>query len=235
MFDFITKLFNTSQPQKKKSSFLDGTHTIAEMQEKPLDAWDNNDVLDGLEFVATLQLRTPLEVLKHHGEVFKERNQTTPSYAKELWHGIWLPKTKSFKELGLDIEEIEEGTSSSEIGYVKSSEYVPFLIEFRKIVESDKSTDEMLQELYNLANINQKFKSFWDRHCEVETNFPHSFFYKQLTLIDGVGAKSAKLLYENGFKNTKDIQCAKDEEILKVKGIGNSLLQKIRGDLENKT
>ncbi|MDQ1340192.1 MAG: hypothetical protein QG567_1349 [Campylobacterota bacterium] len=228
MFNFIKKLFSTTKLKKKKSSFLDGTHTIGQMQEKPLQEWGDDDILDGLKFVATLQLRTPIEILKHHGEIFREKNQTPPNYAKELWHGIWLPKTKSYKELGMDIEEPDEGTSSSEIGYVKASDYVPFLIEFRKIVESTKQTDEMIQELYNLANINQNFKSFWDRHCKADIDFPHSFFYKQLTKIDGVGVKSAQLLYENGFKNIKDLEDAKDEEILKIKGIGKSLVQKIK-------
>lgn len=171
------------------------------MQEKPLEDWGDDDILDGLVFNATLQLRTPLEVLQHNGEVFKEKNQYPPKYAKELWYGIWLPKTKSYKELGRsDIEEIEEGTSSSDVGTVKVFEYLPFLIEFRKIVESEKSTDEMIKELYDLVNKSEKFKLFWDRHCEMDGDFPHSFFYKQLTQIHGVGVKSAKLLYENGFK-----------------------------------
>ena len=144
-----------------------------------------------------------------------------------------MPKTKSFKELGLDLKEIEEGTSSSEIGYVKASEYVPFLIEFRKIVESNMHIDDMILKLYKLANTNQIFKSFWDRHCVSDSDFPHSFFYIQLTQIDGVGLKSAKLLYTNGFKNIKDLESIKDEEILKVKGIGKNLLLKIRKYLEN--
>lgn len=228
MFDFIKKLFNPTNPQKKKSSFLDGKHTTGEMQKKPLEDWGDDDILDGLVFSATLQLRTPLEVLKHHGEVFKEKNQTQPNYSKEAWHGIWIPKTKFYKDLELDIEEIEEGTQASEIGSVKTSEYLPFLIEFRKIVESDKSTVEITKELYDLVDKNKNFKNFWDRHCEIDADFPHSFFYKQLTQIDGVGVKSAKLLYENGFKTVKDLKVAKDEDLLKVKGIGKSLLENIR-------
>jgi hypothetical protein len=228
MFDFIKKLFITTKPEKQKSSFLDGVHTIGQMQEKSLEEWEDDDVLDGAIFYATLQLRTPLEVLTHHGEIFRERNQKLPNYAKDSWQGIWLPKTKSYKELGLDIEEIEEDTSSSNIGYVKASEYILFLIEFRQIVESDKSTDEMVLELCNLENKNQIFKSFWNRNCEADTDFPDSFFYRQLTLIEGIGTKSAKLLYQNGFKNIKDLQNAKDEELLKIKGIGERLVMKIR-------
>lgn len=131
------------------------------------------------------------------------------------------------------MDEIEEGTQASEIGSVKASEYLPFLIEFRKKVDSDKSTYEMIKELYDLADKNKNFRAFWDRHCEMDADFPHSFFYKQLTQIDGVGVKSAKLLYENGFKTVKDLLDAKDEELLKIKGIGESLLQKIRKYLKD--
>lgn len=228
MLNFIKNLFN----KPKQNSFMNNNKTIGEMQNKSLEDWGNEDIIDGLKFTATLQLRTPLEVLKHHGEIFKGKNQTPPNYAKEQWQGIWLPKTKSFKDLGLDIEEIEnDNSSASDIGYVKSSEYVKFLIDFRKIVESDNSNDEMLKELYNLAEKNQKYKSFWAKHKETDKDFPHSFFYKQLTKVDGIGIKTAKLLYENGFKTISDLKNARDDELLKIKGIGNIQLKKIRKEL----
>lgn len=53
------------------------------MQNKSLEDLGDEDIIDGLKFVATLQLRTPLEILEHHGEIFKENNQTPPNYAKE--------------------------------------------------------------------------------------------------------------------------------------------------------
>lgn len=133
--------------------------------------------------------------------------------------------------MGFDIEEIKRDSSASDIGSVNPSEYVKFLIDFRKIVESDNSHDKMLKELFSLAEKNQKYKSFWTKHKEFDTDFPHSFFYKQFTKIDGIGIKTAKLLYENGFKTINDIQNAPDEELLKIKGIGNIQLQKIRKEL----
>lgn len=225
MFDFIKKLFNSRKPQKKKNSFLDGTHTIGEMQNKPLEDWGDNDIFEGVIFSATLQIRTPLEVLEHHGEIFKEKNQIPPNYAKEQWHGIWLVKLQSKYKI------IKDSTCSSDIGQVNATEYLPFLIEFRKIVESTKTINEMIRELYDLADKNKNFKAFWNRHSKMDADFPNSFFYNQLTHIDGVGVKSAKLLYENGFKNIKDLQNAKDEDLLKIKGIGKSLLEKIRKSL----
>ena len=48
------------------------------------------------------------------------------------------------------------------------------------------------------------------------------------TSIPGVGAKSAKAFYESGFKSTKDILSAKDEDLLAVPGVGINLVKKLR-------
>lgn len=224
MLNFIKNLFI----KPKQKSFINSEKTIGEMQNKFISDWGNEDIIDGLEFVATLQLRTPLEILLHHGKIFKGKNQTPPNYAKEQWQGIWIPKTKSYKDLGLDIEEIENNNCSSDIGYVNPLEYLKFLIDFRKIVESDNTNDNILKGLYSLAEKNENYKSFWTKHKEADKDFPYSFFYKQFTKIDGIGIKTAKLLYENGFKTINDLENAHDDELLKIKGIGNIQLQKIR-------
>jgi hypothetical protein len=59
----------------------------------------NADVIKGYEFCATLQLRTPLRVLQHHGEVQQWSESGLPRYAHFLWEGIWLPITKTCAEL----------------------------------------------------------------------------------------------------------------------------------------
>ena len=46
--------------------------------------------------------------------------------------------------------------------------------------------------------------------------------------LPGIGAKSAKALYEAGFKTTKQIISAKDEELLAVPGVGINLVKKLR-------
>ena len=48
------------------------------------------------------------------------------------------------------------------------------------------------------------------------------------TSIPGVGAKSAKAFYEAGFKSTKDILAAKDEDLLAVPGVGINLVKKLK-------
>ena len=51
---------------------------------------------------------------------------------------------------------------------------------------------------------------------------------ESFTAIPGIGAKSAKAFYEAGFKSTKDIISAKDEDLLAVPGVGINLVKKLR-------
>ena len=48
------------------------------------------------------------------------------------------------------------------------------------------------------------------------------------TSLPGIGAKSAKAFYEAGFKSTKEIISAKDEDLLAVPGVGINLVKKLK-------
>ena len=49
-----------------------------------------------------------------------------------------------------------------------------------------------------------------------------------LTTLPGVGAKSAKALYEAGFKTTKAIIAADEKDLLAVSGVGINLVKKLK-------
>ena len=51
---------------------------------------------------------------------------------------------------------------------------------------------------------------------------------ESFTSIPGVGAKSAKAFYEAGFKSTKDILSANEEDLLAVPGVGINLVKKLK-------
>ena len=51
---------------------------------------------------------------------------------------------------------------------------------------------------------------------------------ESFTAIPGVGAKSAKAFYDAGFKSTKDILSAKEEDLLAVPGVGINLVKKLK-------
>ena len=49
-----------------------------------------------------------------------------------------------------------------------------------------------------------------------------------LTTLPGVGAKSAKALYEAGFKTTNAVISADEKDLLAVSGIGINLVKKLK-------
>ena len=49
-----------------------------------------------------------------------------------------------------------------------------------------------------------------------------------LTTLPGVGAKSAKALYEAGFKTKKAVIAANEEDLLAVSGVGINLVKKLK-------
>ena len=51
---------------------------------------------------------------------------------------------------------------------------------------------------------------------------------ENLTSLPGVGAKSAKALYEAGFKTTKAIIDADEKDLLAVSGVGINLVKKLK-------
>ena len=52
--------------------------------------------------------------------------------------------------------------------------------------------------------------------------------FETLTTLPGVGAKSAKALYEAGFKTTKAVVSADEKELLAVSGVGINLVKKLK-------
>ena len=49
-----------------------------------------------------------------------------------------------------------------------------------------------------------------------------------LTSLPGVGAKSAKALYEAGFKTTKAVIAADEKDLLAISGVGINLVKKLK-------
>ena len=52
---------------------------------------------------------------------------------------------------------------------------------------------------------------------------------ESLTTLPGVGAKSAKALYEAGFKTKKAVIAADEKDLLSVSGVGINLVKKLKG------
>jgi len=64
-----------------------------------------------------------------------------------MWEGIWTLKTKTFRELGIDIDEVPNCTMASDIGLIRVEDYLPFLIAVRQIVEQTCSVESRIKML----------------------------------------------------------------------------------------
>jgi len=194
------------------------------------------------KFIATLQIQTPLEVLLRHGEIYRGPLETAPKYG--TWangysaHGLWLQVTKSWQQIatesGGDVEFAarldglsEESTHASDIGYVRACEYLPFLIVFRKIVESAESIPTQIEEIKALELTSAEFNSILQRLESSIPGFPESFFIRRLCKIPGVGLKTAEALFNCGFVSVGTLSSATVEQLISVKGIGRGTAAKI--------
>ncbi len=106
-------------------------------------AEENVDVIAGWTFCATLSTKTPLEWLRRHGET----RATAPNEEVPPAYGIWVIVTKSWAELGIDLPEMPPGTMASEVGQIPQDggTFLPFLIEYRTIVEDTTNAEPALR------------------------------------------------------------------------------------------
>jgi hypothetical protein len=211
-----------------------GRKTVGELQNQPLSAWGSDDIIAGLQFSATLQLRTPLRVLLRHGETHVDKRTPPPKITKEAWEGIWITKTKTYRSLGVDIDELPEGACASDAGAVRPSAYLPFLIAVRKIVELDEPVEERIKKLRAMP-IHPEWKEFIAHYGPsyrnrnkgmewvIERFFPQ-FIYSVPRLTQG----EVEALTRLGLDTPNRITAASDETLLGINGIGRAKLQAIR-------
>jgi hypothetical protein len=183
----------------------------------------NQDVLEGLEFVATLSLDTPLRVLEHHGERYRGLPSSAPKHGDES-EGIWVPVVNW---AGLGINPPADGMMASAIGPVPSDggTFLPFLIEFRRIVESDLPTFEKLKQVDRFSKSTPEYQRIRRR---LGADFAKVWFAKQLTVVPGIGRQLARVLFDAGFLDIDALRAAGDAELLEIGGMGPSTVKKIR-------
>lgn len=110
----------------------------------------SDELLAGWELSVTMQRRTPLTWLLRHRE-FHE-GSAPPIETVPMQHARWVPVTRSWRSFGIDMDEIPETTMASEIGQIPVSggDFLPFLIEYRMIVEDGGGTLADLARRYPL-------------------------------------------------------------------------------------
>ena len=190
-------------------------------------ASSNADIVKGFRLSATMQLRTPLRILEMHGLEWPLEKGDPPLL--ELHEGTWVPVTKSFQELGLDIPEFSyEKTMASDIGPINADggDYLIFLKSVRQIVESKTSIEARRTQLRR-----EIAESKWQLFCqrlggrEAVSDY---FFPPFIDCIPKLTGETLQALWERGLVTAAKIETATDEELLSIKGIGPAKLKLIR-------
>jgi hypothetical protein len=179
---------------------------------------DNEDLMDGLEFIATLQFRTPLRVLMLNGKKHIDSSIPPPNFDVEPWQGTWVPKLKSWRELGLDIDEPAESASASEIGLIHRGPYLPFLMAIRKQVESEGSISLRIEKLH--AELRKpEWTDFVARHQGIDA-ITNKFFPFFIDTLPAISTAIKEQLKEQGIKTADQLSQIELRVLLSVKGIG---------------
>jgi NAD-dependent DNA ligase len=118
-------------------------------------------------------------------------------------------------------------------GYVFSKEqldeYYSFLERVRTIFENETySADDRIEKIYSLCKQNNKYEKFLNNLNEYYKAFPECLFYKDLTVVDGVGDKTAYTLFNFGIKTLNELVNSSDEELNRIPGIGKKTITQIR-------
>lgn len=188
--------------------------TVGELQSEPMSAWGDDDIIRGLKFNATMQLRTPLRVLLRHGEIHTDGTKPPPKIALERWEGIWFPKAKTFKELGIDVPELPPpSTHASDVGPIRPDDYLPFLIAVRRIIEAHDTIEHRIEKLREMPIV-ADWRVFVSKHGGID-GIIEGFFPKFMNLATGLDTPNR-------------IAAVSDETLLGIKGIGPAKLKAIR-------
>jgi len=99
------------------------------------DMSEFSDLLAGWEMLVTMQLRTPLRWLQRHREYHAGADRPTEQLPPE--HACWVPVAKTWRSLGIDMDEIPHTAMASQVGQIPADggDFLPFLMEHRMIVE----------------------------------------------------------------------------------------------------
>lgn len=199
----------------------DAKHPYALQADHPLA-----DIASGMCFYATLQLRTPLRILQRNGQILPLGTDLPEDF--EQWMGIWLPKTRTYAEIFDHVAQPDfERSVASPIGPVKPSEYLPFLMTIREVVEDRALSLDDRQTAIAVLCSRPEFKELADRHGGVNEIF--SYFHPPvLSLIPGLTEPVRDGLRALGLITITGIRQTTDSELSSVKGLGPSKIAGIR-------
>lgn len=134
------------------------------------DDVEYSDIIDGYKFIATMQMRTPANVLSQHGRIEKQPVHRLPRIVRQEWQGIWMPNPKSFRDMGLDIDEMPMGTMASDIGQVPADggDYLRFLLFINHVntleVDITKKKELIRNAYFMVGQDGEQLSKFMDKY-----------------------------------------------------------------------
>lgn len=227
MIGFLKRLFGGEKPAPTKSS--------APLPESRHDMFahssveGNEDIIKGWEFYATLQLRTPLAVLKQHGRRAPLTPDGPPMISTEMWQGIWT------YDLGDEFSMSDGRSMASEVGSIPADggDYLPFLIAFRTITESSAPVADKEAAIRDLMKQSGPSGTSYTKYHKVKE------------LIDEVLPRTISLLPVSrpvrneivaaGMNTLAKVEAASDKTLLAIDGLGPKSLAGIREYLATTT
>ena len=205
-----------------------GKRRVEGQKANPDDLYESNkDRLEGYEYIATLHLSTPLDILEKHGKLFVGQKEKAPEYGNQA-QGIWVTKLKEGLAGSDWRNSAYETPQASDVGQVKAADYLPFLKAYRRVVESDESIPRKIDAMKSLGNESERFRGFIERLGKSYEDFPESVFYRELARIPGIGITTARKLFELGYLCIDDLKNANEKELRKINGIGKKTIRSIR-------
>lgn len=171
------------------------------------------------QFIASLRLQTPLNVLEHHREVRRGPRATLPAYGGARG-GMWVLKEESGIELTAP----------------RADRKLAFLKDFRRIVESNAAPERKRQALLDLETRDEDYARIIATHKKANPGWIDEWVgYEETLGLAGIGSGTARKLYDAGYRRAVDLKRANDKEIGAIKGIGPVTISRIRELLEQPT
>lgn len=182
-----------------------------------------DSVLAGAEYSAVLHLTVPLRFLLKDGAV----SQNPSAVPESEWkYGGWVPRAKSWREMGVDLDEMPEGTSATHIGPMLRSQYLPFLKAVRTAVEAGGTVHDRIESLRGVLR-DKAFAGFVRKHGG-QGKIVDIFFPPLVQSIPGINGAVASALAAARITTVRQLRKKTDKELLAVKGLGPGALQKLR-------
>ncbi len=170
---------------------------------------------------------TPLRFLLQHGNEQNDKTQHPAHLPSE--HGYWQPKLKSFRAMGIDIDEEPQSMMASPIGPIPldGGAYLKFLIAVRSAAEA-QGTIQQRRELITAELARPQWEQFIAHPGHHVDQICDYYFPSFLATVPSLPRDTATAMWEVAMNTPEKIELATDEQLLAFKGIGPAVLRKLR-------